>query len=50
MCFHYLGIVTWHRCCRFARALLAALADYAGKGAPHEDAVPVVSYELPVLT
>ena len=33
MRFHYLGIVTWHRCRRFARAILAAIADYAGKSA-----------------
>jgi hypothetical protein len=33
MCFHYLGIVAWHRFRRFAQALLAVIADYAGKSA-----------------
>jgi hypothetical protein len=33
MRFHYPGIVTRHRCCRFVQALLSAIADYAGKSA-----------------
>jgi hypothetical protein len=45
MRFHYLGIVTWHRCRRCTGAL-GCYSRLSGQERPCEDAVPVTSYRI----